>query len=57
MITETIYDENKNKDLVMGMSFQFDTLNRYLSLTNIKLILCTQEGIIITSNLNNSSQV
>ena len=55
MITETIYDANKNKDLVMGMSFQFDTLNRYLSLTNIKLILCTQEGIIITSNLNNSS--
>ncbi|KAM3132603.1 hypothetical protein pb186bvf_015275 [Paramecium bursaria] len=57
MITQTLYDEYKNQDLVMGISFQFDTLNKYLSLKNIKLVLCTQEGIIITSNLHDTLQV
>ncbi|KAM3132610.1 hypothetical protein pb186bvf_015282 [Paramecium bursaria] len=53
-ITQTIYDNQKNRDLIMAVGFQFDTLNKYLSLNNITFILCTLHGIMLASNLNNS---
>lgn len=38
----------------MGIGFQFDNLNKYLSLNNIKFILCTLKGVILASNLLNT---
>ncbi|KAM3132627.1 hypothetical protein pb186bvf_015299 [Paramecium bursaria] len=51
VLSQTIYDDDGNKDLVMIMGFQFDNLSKYLSLNNIKFVLCTQ------CNINNSQQV
>ena len=41
----------------MIIGFQFDNLSKYLSLNNIKFVLCTLSGIIISSNINNTLQV
>lgn len=41
----------------MGVGFQFDTLNKYLSLNNIKFILCNLYGVMVASNLNNSKVI
>ncbi|KAM3136061.1 hypothetical protein pb186bvf_011866 [Paramecium bursaria] len=54
MITQTIYDEYNNPDLIMGIGLQLDIFEKYLSLNNIKFVLCTQQGIIMVSNLDNT---
>ncbi|KAM3132625.1 hypothetical protein pb186bvf_015297 [Paramecium bursaria] len=57
MISQTIYDQLNKKDIIMFMGFLFDNLSKYLTLNNIKFVLCTLSGIIVSSNINNTLQV
>ncbi|KAM3136068.1 hypothetical protein pb186bvf_011873 [Paramecium bursaria] len=54
MITQTIYDQFNNPDMIMGIGLQLDIFEKYLSLNNIKFVLCTHKGIIMISNLDNT---
>ncbi|KAM3132600.1 hypothetical protein pb186bvf_015272 [Paramecium bursaria] len=52
MITQTFHNQDNINDLIMAIGFQFDNLSQYLTLNNIKFVLCTLSGIIVSSNIN-----
>lgn len=54
MITQKIYDELNNPEFIMGIGLQLDIFDKYLSLNNIKFVLCTLQGIIVVTNLDNT---
>ncbi|KAM3132626.1 hypothetical protein pb186bvf_015298 [Paramecium bursaria] len=55
MITQTIYDQIQNKDLIMAVGFSFENLNKYISLYNAKLVLVSLDGIILANNLRSQN--
>ncbi|KAM3132602.1 hypothetical protein pb186bvf_015274 [Paramecium bursaria] len=48
MITQTFHNQQNSKEMIMAIGFQFDNLSQYLTLNNIKFVLCTVTGIIVS---------
>ncbi|KAM3140395.1 hypothetical protein pb186bvf_007555 [Paramecium bursaria] len=57
MASQKIYRNSTYSDLFIGAAITFDNLNKYLQLENTKLVLCTDQGIIVASNLLNTLEV